>query len=162
LRHQHPGLLAGGLQRSTVLSQFGTCNLRTVFCLLRVLQRARALPGQMFIALQFMPGKLNLGQISVNRGTGLLDQRTLTLQHGQRVGQLCLGRRHIGLGRLQAGLVVLRINTCQQLTGLDRLVILHQHLIDKTRDFWRDQGVVGTDKSIIGALNCAGAKDQSP
>ena len=159
---QYAGLLAGGFQGSLVLCQLGTSGQRAVFRLLGVLQRTCTLPRQVLIALQFMAGKFHLGHIRIHRGLGLFDQRALAFQHRQGIDPLRLRRRHTGLRGLHRCAVVLRVDPGQQLPGLDRLVILHQHLVDKPRHFGRNQGEIGADKSIISALHGTRDKDQPP
>ena len=126
------------------------------------MQSACTLPGQVLIALQLVLGELHLGEVGIDRGLGLLDQRTLALKHRLGIHLLGLGRGHHGLGGHHAGLIILRIDARQQLPGFDRLVILHQHFINKTRDFRRDQGEVGTHICIIGTLLRTAGKHHAP
>ncbi|MCY1306708.1 hypothetical protein D9M70_565810 [compost metagenome] len=82
----------------------------------------------------------------------LSDHRCLTFEGRPGVLQLRLRHQRFGSGGLSGGAQVAIIDQCQQLPGLDLLVVFHQHLLDEPGNTRHHQRVVRRDISVVGAL----------
>ena len=63
---------------------------------------------------------------------------------------LAFGLQYGGLGHIDSGLIIARIDAHQHLPGLDRLVIQHRHFNDIAVDLGRYGGDVPVDIGVVG------------
>ncbi|MCY1177724.1 hypothetical protein D9M73_180430 [compost metagenome] len=120
--------------------------------LLRILHRAGTHPGEVLVAVQFMLGKRHFRLGRNHRGLRLGNHRRLTLEGRPGVLQLRPGHQRFGIGGLGGCAQIPVIDQRQQLPGLDLLVVLDQHFLDKPGDPRHDQGEIRRDVSIVGVL----------
>ncbi len=117
--------------------------------------RAGADAGEVVVAVQFVLGEGHFGAVGGDGGLGLGDHRALAFQGSAGVFQLGAGDQGVGVGGLGGGAEVAVVNQRQQLPGLDALVVLDQHFLDKTSHTRRHQGEVGGDEGVVGGLALA-------
>ncbi|MNP22912.1 hypothetical protein D3C76_1156020 [compost metagenome] len=105
-----------------------------------------------------MVGERRFGLGGFDSSLGLGNQRCLALKGGAGIGALRLSHQQLRLCGVQGGLVIAGVDGRQQLAGLDLLVVLHQHFLDKAGHLGRDHGVIGDHIRVIGALAVVAAK----
>ena len=76
--------------------------------------------------------------------------------------QLALGLQQRGLGHIDPGLVIARIDAHQHLPGLDRLVVHHQHFDHVAGDLGRDGGDVAVHFGVVGGNAVAVMQTRRP
>ncbi|MGY4419787.1 hypothetical protein ACVWY2_002212 [Bradyrhizobium sp. JR6.1] len=123
------------------------------------MDRSRARLHQVVVAgalllreLQIGFGRVDLGRLLLNEGLLQFDLRVEVLDRGFR-------SRNVGPGLVQRGLEVAVVDPCQQLTGLDRLVIRDQHFGDVAGNLRRDDRGVGFHIGVVGRFEVAAGRD---
>ena len=98
--------------------------------LLRALNGAGAALHQAVVTGLFFLRELQRGFGGGDVGGTLFDQRLLQGDLGVEVAHRGFGRRDVGLGLVERRPEIAIVDPCQQLPGLDRLVVADQHLRD--------------------------------
>ena len=118
--------------------------------LLRALHRAGAGFHQAVVAGLLLLRELQIGFGGGDVGGALFDDRLLQRDLGIEVAHRGFGSRDIGVGLIERGAEIAIVDPGQQLSGLDRLVVRHQHLGEIAGDFRRHDGGIGFDIGVVG------------
>ncbi|MNY11300.1 hypothetical protein D3C86_1443230 [compost metagenome] len=151
-RAEHGGGALFGGQGGLGLGDRGAGGLGGGALGLDALLRHPALGGQLAVAIDLGAGQTGLG-LGLGHGGGaggdvglFLFGAGVDIGHGGgQGGQIGLG---LGQGRARVGVV----QTGQDLTGLDALVVLDQDLDHRAADARADQDGVGLDEGVVGRL----------
>ncbi len=137
-------------QGRAVMLERGRLLAQALLGLLRLAKRAEPAFHQGVVAAVVLPGEAKRGRGRGDVGAGLVDDRLLQGDLGIDVADIGFSRRHLRLGLIESGAEILIVDPGQDLTGLDRLVVGHQHIGDVARDPGRDGRVVGLQIGIVG------------
>ena len=149
LRLQHADLLLGRDRIGLCRGQRGLVLLKIRRGLLRLLDRSRALAGQLLIAFEFLTGESQRGLRLSDLFVGLIDFRLLRGNLGGEVLDASLRLRDLRLRLIALGDIVAVVETDQFGAGIDQLVVRDRNIDDRGADLGADLHGTGIDESII-------------